>query len=100
MTPQTTVDPHDPIDSHSGNDSSKALIGRMLCYVCDTDITPDLHPNHQSKTSKLKNHDRDEKKDQRHTKIKPGLVEIRSEGTGFAGGGDNIARKEGVAFQC
>ena len=94
MTPQTTVDPHDPINSHS----SKALIGRMLCYVCDTDITPDLNPNHKLKTHR--DHDRDEKKDQRHTKIKPGLVEIRSEGTGFAGGGDNIARKEGVAFQC
>jgi nitric oxide synthase-interacting protein len=98
MTPQMTVDPHDPASS---KDSSKAVIGRMLCYVCDTDITS--NPNHQSKTSKSKNHhdpDGDPKKDQRHTKIKPGLVEIRSEGTGFAGGGDNIARKEGVAFQC
>ncbi|CRG90545.1 Nitric oxide synthase-interacting protein homolog [Talaromyces islandicus] len=83
MTPETTIDPHDK-SSHS-----ESTVGRLLCYVCETDITPGL------KKSKSKSADKEEK-----SKIKPGLVEIRSEGTGFAKGGDNMAKRKGVAFQC
>lgn len=83
MTPETTIDPHDK-SSHS-----ESTIGRVLCYVCEADITP------SSSSKKSKSKDKEEK-----SKIKPGLVEIRSEGTGFARGGDNMAKRKGVAFQC
>ncbi|KAH8696046.1 RING finger domain-containing protein [Talaromyces proteolyticus] len=85
MAPETTIDPHE-------TDQSESAIGRILCYVCETDITPSS--KHKSKP-KEKGKEKEEK-----SKIKPGLVEIRSEGTGFAKGGDNMAKKQGVAFQC
>ncbi|KAF1917490.1 zinc finger-containing protein [Ampelomyces quisqualis] len=53
------------------------------CYVCDADLT-----------SVTKN-----KKDKEKDKPKPGLVEMRSEGTGFASGGKAMVKMEGVAFQ-
>lgn len=82
MTPETTADPH-----RTNQADGEAEIGRVLCYVCETDITP-------TKSSKNKH------KEEKHNKIRPGLVEIKSEGTGFAKGGSNMAKKQGVAFQC
>lgn len=65
----------------------------QTCYVCDTDLT-----SKESRKAEEKAKKGDEKANA--TKLKPGLVEINSEGTGFAGGGKNMAKREGVAFQC
>ena len=87
MTPHDTPDPHaskEEQDAHS----------RILCYVCETDLTENAGQEKGEKEGKKKS----KKKDKEG--IKPGLVEISSEGTGFAGGGGNVATKSGVAFQC
>lgn len=56
------------------------------CYVCQEDVTPKK---------------RKEGKDTKHKdRIERGLVELSSDGTGFAGGGKNMVKKAGVAFQC
>lgn len=86
MTPETTLDPH-----RSDTAEGETELGQILCYVCETDITP---VRKHAKAYKEK------QKGEKASKIKPGLVEIRSEGTGFARGGDNMAKKQGVAFQC
>jgi nitric oxide synthase-interacting protein len=69
-----TFDPHSP-DSDS-----------LRCYVCDADLTE------RAKAAKPGKGDKE--------KIQPGLVELRSEGTGFSAGGTNQVKKSGIAFQC
>jgi nitric oxide synthase-interacting protein len=82
MTPHKDPDPH---AAHTGD--SDDLHGRMLCYVCETDITESKPKSGSGKKEKKE-------------KIQPGLVMISSEGTGFAGGGENMAKRQGTAFQC
>ena len=62
---------------------------RVLCYVCEADIT-------EKKSKGGGDHIKHKEKH----KVGPGLVEISCEGTGFAGGGTNVTKREGVAFQC
>ena len=91
MQPIMTPDPHNPGAEH----------GVLRCYVCETNLMDDEDDSKEkngsngaeSKKSKKK---RDKDKDT----IKRGLVELRSDGTGFAGGGKNTVEKRGVAFQC
>ncbi len=72
--PTGGLDPHEKGEGVEG----------VRCFVCETDLTARRGGK--------------EKGDKEG--VKPGLVEIRSEGTGFAGGGTNMATREGVAFQC
>lgn len=60
------------------------------CYVCDADLTA-----RKKKSKKEKDGEGGKEKE----KVNPGLVEIRSEGTGFASGGKAMVKREGVAFQ-
>ncbi|KAK4123383.1 ENOS interacting protein [Parathielavia appendiculata] len=64
----------------SGSDS-------LHCYVCDSDLADKTHPP---------------KKEGKGVKerIRPGLVELRREGTGFSAGGSNQVKKDTVTFQC
>ncbi|KAL8303602.1 hypothetical protein RB600_007182 [Gaeumannomyces tritici] len=73
MTPTGRIDPHAP----------EADPNEVRCFVCDADVT-ERGPSDKHKKDKTA----------------PGLVELRSEGTGFSAGGVNQVKKLGVAFQC
>ncbi|KAH6661376.1 hypothetical protein BKA67DRAFT_654495 [Truncatella angustata] len=80
MRPTGHHDPHaDDFDPES-----------LRCYVCDADLVDKKPAKDKGEKSKKKDKE----------KIKPGLVDLRSEGTGFSAGGVNQVQKSGVAFQC
>lgn len=62
----------------------------MTCYVCEADLSGKVASKNDKEVSKGTSKDI----------ISSGLVQINSEGTGFAGGGKNMAKREGIAFQC
>ncbi|EXJ69208.1 uncharacterized protein A1O5_07244 [Cladophialophora psammophila CBS 110553] len=72
----------------------------ISCYVCEADLSGDSHRAADSgeKENKDKNQKHKGRKDSIHKVGR--LVEISCEGTGFAGGGSSVAKREGVAFQC
>ncbi|KAL5114910.1 hypothetical protein ACEQ8H_007228 [Pleosporales sp. CAS-2024a] len=74
-------------DAHDGAPEPQTV----HCYVCDANVTslPE-----EAKESSKKN-----KKDKKDQAPKPGLVEIRTEGTGFASAGKAMVKRDGVAFQ-
>lgn len=82
VPPET--DPHDP--SQKGDEVAR-------CYVCSAPVA-------ESKKGEEKEKDKDKKKSKDKARIKPGIVEISCEGTGFAGGGKNQVTKAGVSYQC
>ncbi|KAL6239659.1 hypothetical protein BDW75DRAFT_101035 [Aspergillus navahoensis] len=91
MTPHDVPDPH---ATREEQERTAELHGRVLCYVCETDLTP-RDPARDEKAGAG-----EKKRKKKKEGIQPGLVEISSEGTGFAGRGGNVATKAGVAFQC
>ncbi|KAI9861647.1 MAG: hypothetical protein M1824_002077 [Vezdaea acicularis] len=80
-------DPHSPAAAGEGAEGG-AEGGSVVCYVCSTSLTE--RPRKRGRESEEKEKDR----------LKPGLVELKSEGTGFAGAGKNTVQRQGVAFQC
>jgi nitric oxide synthase-interacting protein len=62
----------------------------VRCYVCQEDVTPSV----------AKKREGDDKKKDKKDKVEKGLVELCSDGTGFASGGANMVKRQGVAFQC
>lgn len=85
--------PKGPPDPHSIANGELDEAG-IRCYVCEEDLTDKSGQNHKAKKGGKAG-----VKIERDI-VKPGLVEIAAEGTGFAGGGKNMIKKEGVAFQC
>ncbi|KAK3357027.1 hypothetical protein B0T25DRAFT_144812 [Lasiosphaeria hispida] len=77
MRPTGRHDPHAP-------DSDPDVV---RCYVCEADLT------------EIKQSAKKEGKAEKE-KIKPGLVELHSEGTGFSGSGANQVKRDKVNFQC
>ncbi|KAK5743094.1 hypothetical protein LTR17_002854 [Elasticomyces elasticus] len=74
-----------PASAHDGEEKL------ARCFVCQENITP------AGRKPTRKGNGENGKKD----KVERGLVEISSDGTGFAAGkGGNMVKKGGVAFQC
>jgi nitric oxide synthase-interacting protein len=63
--------------------------GPVRCYVCEADLTEKNEP--------AKKEGKPEGKPEKE-KIRPGLVELRREGTGFSAGGSNQVKKDAVTF--
>lgn len=92
MTPEV-ADPH-------ATANGAVAVGRIFCYVCETDVTPGIPPEESEKTEDGGEKKKKKKQRRKGEFPKRGLVELKSDGTGFAGGGKNIVGKEGVVFQC
>jgi len=90
MKPVMAADPHNPEVEHSV----------LRCFVCEADLTgeSDVKVKKDEGTEKPKKKSKKDK--DKDGGVKPGLVELRSEGTGFASGGKSVIQKQGVVFQC
>jgi nitric oxide synthase-interacting protein len=85
LKPVMTPDPHNPGHEH----------GVLRCFVCEADLTGEEMSIEKAEEKRKK-----KSKKGKEPAVKPGLVELRSEGTGFASGGNNVIKKKGVVFQC
>lgn len=94
MKPVMTPDPHNPEVDHSV----------LRCFVCEIDLTGEEQEappvTVEGGGEKEKKRKKKSKKDKDSGGLKPGLVDLKSEGTGFASGGNNLVKKTGVVFQC
>lgn len=79
MKPSGHIDPH-------AHPSDVEDPGTVRCYTCDADVTE--RPPKKSNDKKEKD------------KIRPGIVDLKSDGTGFSASGTNEVKKSGTAFQC
>lgn len=59
----------------------------LTCYVCDMSLTSSESQKHDTSA-------------QTSSTTVPGLVALRSEGTGFSARGSSTVERSGVAFQC
>ncbi|KAI2612483.1 ENOS interacting protein [Hypoxylon fragiforme] len=85
MRPSRQQHHHDP-------HASAGEAERVRCYVCEADLTEKSGGGDGGQKGKKKEKDKE--------KMQPGLVELRSEGTGFSAGGANQVQKSGISFQC
>lgn len=72
--------------------------GIVRCHVCQEDVTERFPIESDGKAGDGSKPPKKAKL--KRSKILPGIVEIKSEGTGFAGAGNNVVKKSGIAFQC
>ncbi|KAI9731595.1 MAG: hypothetical protein M1834_004716 [Cirrosporium novae-zelandiae] len=79
--------------------TSSSSPSSLRCFVCDESLAP-LATDSTKQIADEKEGQKKKKKKGEKKERKRGLVELRSEGTGFAGKGGNRVVKEGVAFQC
>ncbi|OAL48158.1 hypothetical protein IQ07DRAFT_570542 [Pyrenochaeta sp. DS3sAY3a] len=79
-------DAHEGLGGPEDTAEAEAEAQSLHCYVCDADLSGVGGVGKKRKKEK-------------EGAVKPGLVQIRSEGTGFASGGQAMAKRQGVAFQ-
>jgi nitric oxide synthase-interacting protein len=90
-------------DAHDGEPEAV----NVHCYVCDADLGTGGVPGEGESKEGEGEGEKDEegkkggkkKNKGKKGKAKAGLVEIRSEGTGYASAGQSVVKREGVAFQ-
>ncbi|KAG8531406.1 uncharacterized protein KY384_003035 [Bacidia gigantensis] len=72
----------------------------VRCFVCDEDLTEGGERRDGKSGTKVKKGESGGKGQKGDGGLRPGTVVLKSEGTGFAGGGENMVKKIGTAFQC
>ena len=86
-------------EGRNGHDEIK-----VQCFVCEADLSGTKTQStleQERVTGRTGAGEKPRSKTEKHNERRVGrLVEISCEGTGFAGGGANMAKREGVVFQC